>query len=152
MTFSPREIPAPDVALDGSATYVQDAPMALKQTTTTHTRHRWWQVISLGVPTGSQYGRSVGIPAGATQRVQFEHKPDYVCVGISGQTAATGRCVVFRGEPGGDGIPLGQSGNVIMPAPESGILNITNVGSTATYGAVIAMAGYDTALLYQPGL
>jgi len=152
MTVMPREIPESDVALDGSATYAKDVPFNAKQTVITHARHRWFQVISLGVPTGSQFGRSVGIPAGATQRIQFEHKPDYVAVGISGQTATTGRCMVFRGEPGGDGIPLGQSGNVIVPAPESGVLSIVNLGSTPTYGAVIAMAGYDTALLYQPGL
>lgn len=151
MVFRPDPIPAPDVALDESSTYANDTAFVVKQTTVSHARHRWFQVIQLGTYT-AQFAKSPGINAGATMRIQFEHKPDYITVGVSGQTASTGRCVVFRGEPGGDGIPLGQGGKVTLPAPESGILNIVNVGTTATYGVVIAHAGYDASIDLSPGL
>jgi hypothetical protein len=151
MTFQPREIPAPDVSLD-EARYDQDLPFNLKQATITHARHRWFQVVALGAFTTSQYAKTNGIAAGATMRYQFEHKPDYVTIAVDGRTATTGRCMVFRGEPGGDGIVLGQGGMVTMPAPESGIVSVVNIGTTATFGELIAHAGYDAEIMIDPGL
>lgn len=151
MTFMPQEIPDPSVALDESATWANDVPFVVKQTTITHARHRWFQVIAMGTQT-AQFTKTPGINGGATQRIQFEHKPDYISVSVSGQTANTGRCVVFRGEPGGDGILLGPNGALTIPASENGILTIVNVGTTATYGAVIAHAGFDARIDYIAGL
>lgn len=152
MVFPANPVPAPDVALDESVTYANDAPFNVKQTVLTHARHRWFQIITIGTYTGSQYAKANGLNGGATMRIQFEHKPDYVTVAIGGQTANTGRCMVFRGEPGGDGVVLGQGGKLTMPAPESGIITLVNVGSTPTYGTVFAIAGYDVAFDISPGL
>lgn len=151
MVFPPGPIPEPDVALDESSTYANDLPFSTKQTSITHARHRWFQVVTLGTQT-AQFTKTPGLNQGATQRVQFEHKPDYITVSISGQTANTGRCVVFRGEPGGDGILLGPTGTITIPAPESGIVTIVNVGTTATYGVIVAHAGYDARIDIECGL
>jgi hypothetical protein len=152
MVFQPREIPAADVALDESVTYANDVPFVQKQTAITHARHRWYQVIAIGAPGAAQYLKTVGLAAGQSQRVQFEHKPDFVMVAVDGRTANnTAHIIVYRGEPGGDGVALGQNGTVTMPAPEGGIVTLQNIGTTTTYGCVIAHAGYDATLDYRPG-
>lgn len=151
MTFQPREIPAPDVALD-EARYTQDLPFNLKQATVTHARHRWYQVIAIGAFTLSQFSKTNGLAAGATMRVQFEHKPDYITIAVDGRTANTGRVSVFRGEPGGDAIVIGQTGKVTLPAPESGIMTLVSIGTTSVFGVLIAHAGYDASLDISPGL
>lgn len=63
-------------------------------------------------------------------------------VSVSGQTALTGRCNLFLGEPGGPPIPLGGHGKAVIPAPQGGIISLVNVGTTPTYGVIIAHAGY----------
>jgi hypothetical protein len=152
MVFIPDPIPAPDVALDESATYANDAPFSQKQTAITHRRHRWYQAIQLGAPAGAQYAKTVGLAAGTTMRVQFEHAPDYITVAVDGRTANnTAHVLVYRGEPGGDGIALGQNGTLTMPAPESGIVTIVSIGTTTTWGVVIAHAGYPATIDYRPG-
>jgi hypothetical protein len=151
MVFPPGPVPAPDVALDESVTYANDTPFNVKQTTISHARHRWFQIIRLGTYV-TQFGKTDGVNAGTQMRIQFEHKPDYVTIAINGQTQNTGRCVVYRGEPGGDGVVLGQGGKLTMPAPESGILTVVNVGSTPTFGVVFAIAGYDASFDISPGL
>jgi len=153
MVFAPGPIPDPTTQFD-DARYANDVPFNVKQTQITHARHRWYQVIAIGAfgTAAGQFAKTNGLGAGLTMRIQFEHKPDFISISIAGQTASTGRCVVFRGDPGGDGIPLGQSGSVTLPAPEGGIITIVNVGTTATFGVVIAHAGYDAQLGIQCGL
>jgi hypothetical protein len=156
MVFPNLEIPAPDVALDESSTYANDVPFNQKQTVITHARHRWYEFIQMGVAgtgsVGAQYAKTIGIGAGQTMRIQFEHKPDFVTVGVDGRTANnTAHIMVYRGEPGGDGVALGQTGVLTCPGPESGIITLVNIGTTTTYGAVIAHAGFPATIDYRPG-
>lgn len=141
MVFVPDPIPRPDTALDNGVAYVADVPFDYKQSQTSTRRHRWFQLWTIGTPTGP-YAASRGLAAGASQRIQFDQKPDWILVSISGETiAATGRCVFYLGEPGGVGIPLGPLGKAVVPAPQGGIVTLVNVGTTATYGVVAAIAG-----------
>jgi hypothetical protein len=143
MTFTSGPYPAPDQPLDNSDTYAHDYPFAVKQSVLTQRRHRWFQIYDIGTPTGP-YSLTPGLNIGATQRIQFDHKPDVIIVSISGQTATTGRVNLYYGETGGPPIRLGPLGKAIIPSPEGGIITLVNVGTTATYGTVVAVAGMDT--------
>lgn len=141
MVFIPDHLPPVDDQLDPPQAYIADTPQALKQATVTPRRHRWFQPVVIGVPSGP-YTYIPGLTAGLTQRVQFDHKPDWIMVSISGQTANTGRVNLFLGDPGGPPIPLGPHGKAVVPAPQSGVITLVNVGSTPTYGVIVAHAGY----------
>jgi hypothetical protein len=141
MVFIPDHIPPTDQSLDSETRYVADVPFDYKQAEITTRRHRWFQVQDIGTP-GALYVTTPGLNAGATQRIQFDHKPDWIIVSIGGQTALTGRCILYLGDSGGPFVRLGPHGKVTIPAPEGGIITLTNVGSTATFGTVVAIAGY----------
>jgi len=143
MVFPPGPIPQPDKQLDPATAYPNDVPFDLKQASVTFRRHRWFQIQPIGTPTGPYAIAAGGLAAGLTQRIQFDHRPDVIIVSISGQTALTGRCQLYLGEPGGPFILLGPLGKAIIPAPESGIITLVNVGTTVTIGTVVAIAGYD---------
>ena len=153
MTFTPEVIPDPDQAVlkDSQGQFDADTPWNVKQASITMRRHRWFQVVDIGVSTGP-YSLSAGLPAGATQRIQFDNKPDYVIVAVSGDTATTGRLSVFLGEPGGPGIRLGQTGRVVIPGPKDGVVTLVARGTTPSYGTVIAVAGYEIQIDLNPGL
>lgn len=142
MTFTTGPYPPPDHQLDPSSRYAADVPFDHKQAAISGRRHRWFQVQDIGTVTGP-YTLTPGLGQGATQRIQFDHRPDYIIVSISGQTANTGRVNMFLGEAGGPPIRLGPLGKAIIPAPEGGIITLVNIGTTATYGTVVAIAGYD---------
>lgn len=140
MVFIPDHVPPQ--ALDDGTRYVADVPMDAQQARITTRRHRWFQQIPIATPAAT-YVLTPGLAAGQTQRIQFDHKPDFIIVSISGQTAVTGRVMLFLGEPGGPGIgPFGPQGSATIPAPEGGIITLVNVGSTATFGVVVAVGGY----------
>lgn len=144
MVFVPDPIPRPDTALDSGVAYIADVPFDYKQSSTSTRRHRWFQLWEIGTPTGA-YSSTRGLGVGATQRIQFDQKPDWIMVSISGETvAATGRCVLYLGEVGGVGIRLGPLGKAVVPSPQGGIVNLVNVGTTPTYGLVAAVAGFST--------
>lgn len=153
MTFTPEVIPNPDQAalIDTQGQFDNDAPFGVKQATITMRRHRWWNVQEMGVSAGP-YAITPGLPAGAIQRIQFDNRPDYVLVSVSGDTATTGRVSVFRGEAGGPPIRLGQGGRVIFPCGVDGIVTIVSRGTTPAYGTIIGIAGYDVQVDLMPGL
>lgn len=153
MTFTPEIIPDPDQAAlkDSQGQFDNDVPWSVKQAATSMRRHRWFAIVEIGANTGP-YSIAPGLPAGQKQRIQFDHKPDFIIVGVSGDTATTGRLSVFLGDEGGPGIRLGQTGKVIVPGPQAGVITLVARGTTAVYGTVIAVAGYDVPLDYQPGL
>lgn len=154
MTFVDNQvIPDPDQAVleDSQGQFRLDQTWGVKQAATSMRRHRWYQVIDIGVAAGP-YAITPGLPAGSQQRIQFDNRPDYVIVTCSGDTATTGRLSVFRGEAGGPPIRIGQGGRVIMPAPQDGVITLQARGSTASYGNIIAVAGYDVTLDISPGL
>jgi len=140
MVFPPSPVPAPDNQLVPDTTYAADKPFDLKQAAITHARRRWFDVADIGTVT-PPYLVTPGLAAGATQRIQFDHRPDIVVVSILA-TAVTSSAHVFMGDPGGPPIRLGDGGYCIVPGPEAGVISITNTGSTLLYGTVIAMAGY----------
>lgn len=145
MVFHPDPVPPVDhPSVDPTDVFPADTPFDLKQATLSTKRHRWFDFRPLtGMSGGSGGGRAAqNIPAGDAMRVQFDHKPDYIQVSISGQTAATGRCALYSGDEGGPYILLGPHGKATIPAPQGGIVFIRNVGTTATYGIVTAIGGY----------
>jgi len=145
MVFIPDHVPPQ--ALDDGTRYVADVPFDAQQARITTRRHRWFQQITIGTPSGP-YSIVAGLTTGATQRITFDHKPDFIIVSVAGSTAATGRVNLFLGEPGGPAIgPIGPGGKVCIPAPEGGIITLVNVGSTSTFGVVVAVAGYA-----EPGI
>lgn len=152
MTFTPEIIPDPDQAVlkDTQGQFDSDLPFGVKQAAVSTRRHRWYDVFEIGVSTGP-YSLAPGLPAGATQRIQFDNRPDYVIVTCSGDTATTGRISVFLGEPGGPPLRLGQNGYLIAPARSDGVVTIVSRGSTPAYGNVIGVAGFDVQLQFQPG-
>lgn len=141
MTFTNGPYPPPDHQLDNGVQYNSDYPFPVKQSVISHARHRWFMVYDIGTPTGP-YSLTPGLNQGATQRIQFDHRPDVIIVSISGQTANTGRVNLYYGEAGGPPIRLGPLGKAIIPAPENGVITLTNNGTTATYGTVVAVAGF----------
>jgi hypothetical protein len=154
MTFVDTQvIPDPDQAVleDTQGQFDLDVPFGVKQATISTRRHRWYQVIDIGTPTGP-YAVAPGLTAGSIQRIQFDNRPDYVIVTCSGDTATTGRIAVYRGEAGGPFIRLGQGGKVIMPAPQDGVITIVSRGTTTAYGTVIGVAGWQIGLDLAPGL
>lgn len=154
MTFVDTQVlPDPDqtVLEDTQGQFRHDVPFGVKQAVTTTRRHRWYQVIDIGVSAGP-YAITPGLPAGQQQRIAFDNRPDFVIVACSGDTATSGRLSVFRGEPGGPPIRLGQGGKVTVPGPQDGVITLVARGTTPSYGTVIAIAGYDVALDISPGL
>jgi len=141
MVFPPSPVPAPDNQLIPDTTYAADAPFDLKQSSITHRRRRWFDVMDIGTPT-PPYSLTPGLAAGITQRIQFDHRPDVISISILA-TAVTATAHVFSGDPGGPPIRLGAGGYLVIPGPEAGVISITNSGTTPLYGTVIAMAGYD---------
>jgi hypothetical protein len=152
MTFTPEIIPYPDQAAlkDTQGQFDSDTPFNVKQAQISMRRHRWYDVQEIGLATGP-YALTPGLPAGATQRIQFDNRPDYVIVTCSGDTANTGRVSVFRGESGGPPLRLGPGGYVIFPATTDGVVTILSRGTTPAYGNVIGVAGYDISLKFNPG-
>ena len=153
MTFNTQVIPDPDQAAleDTQGQFQLDTPFNVKQAHTSMRRHRWYQVMDIGVSAGP-YAVVPGLPAGAQQRIQFDNRPDYVLVACSGETATTGRLAVYRGELGGPPIRIGQGGRVIFPCGIDGVVTLVSRGSTPAYGTVIAIAGWDVSLDLNPGL
>lgn len=154
MTFVDTQvIPDPDQAVleDTQGQFRLDAPFGVKQATTTTRRHRWFQVIEIGVTAGP-YAITPGLTAGLQQRIQFDNRPDFVIVACSGETATTGRLFVYRGEAGGPPIRIGQGGKVTVPGPQDGVITLVARGSSPSFGTVIAIAGYDVSVDISPGL
>jgi hypothetical protein len=153
MTFTEQVIPDPDQAVleDTQGQFDSDTPFSVKQAAISMRRHRWFQVMDIGVAAGP-YAITPGLPAGSSQRIFFDQKPDYIIIACSGDTAVTGRLSVFLGEAGGPPIRLGQSGRVVVPGPHDGVITLTARGTTPAYGTVIAIAGYEIAIDLNPGL
>lgn len=154
MTFVDTQIlPDPDQAVleDTQGQFNLDQPFGVKQSAITTRRHRWFQVLDIGVASGP-YAIAPGLPAGTQQRIQFDNRPDFVIVTCSGETATTGRMSVFRGEAGGPPIRIGQGGKVTVPGPQDGVITIVSRGSSAVYGNVIAIAGWSVSVDISPGL
>lgn len=142
MVFPPTQIPDPeDFGLDNGVAYVADTPQDIKDQQISSRRHRWFDVREIGTSFAA-YTTTRGLNGGQDMRIQFDHKPDWIIVSISGETANTGRCRLYLGDPGGFGIPLGAGGQVVIPAPQNGIVTIRNVGTTPTFGVVVAVAGF----------
>lgn len=152
MTFTPQVIPDPDQAVlkDTQGQFDSDTPFGIKQATLTMRRHRWFQVVEIGLASGP-YAITPGLTAGLAQRIQFDNKPDFVLVAVSGDTANTGRLSVFLGESGGPPIRLGPTGRVVVPGPHDGVITLVARGTTPSYGTVIGLAGYDVQVDLFPG-
>lgn len=143
MVFPPSNIPAPeDSGIDNGTLYTADTPMAAKQAAITSRRHRWFDIRTIGDQQSPYQVGAAGLSSGGLQRFMFDQRPDWIIISISGQTAATGRARFYLGDEGGPSILLGPHGKACVPAPLGGIVSLRNVGSTATYGNVVAVAGY----------
>jgi hypothetical protein len=140
MVFIPDTIPPLEQSLDNSVRYAADVPFDHKQATISQKRHRWFQPYVIVTPADG----SRGLAAGATLRIQFDHRPDWIIVAISGETAVTGRVWVYAGDPGGPYFSLGPHGKLSLPAPEGGIITLVSAPGTTTrtYGMVTAVGGY----------
>jgi hypothetical protein len=131
MTFQNDVVPPGFGNLNGDINYGADTPFNVKQAALTTRRHRWFDP------------RPMNVGAGQTVRFVFDNRPDFIEVSISGQTAATGRANVYMGEPGGNAIgPCGPGADIVMPCPHDGVVSVVNLGSTATIGVVLGIAGY----------
>lgn len=131
MSFPPDYWPPNAGVLVGETNYGADVPFDRKQAALTTRRHRRFDP------------RPLNLASGATLRVAFDNRPDFIIVSISGQTAATGRANVYLGEPGGNAIgPCGPGAKIVMPAPHDGVVSIVNLGSTPTLGVVVGVAGF----------
>lgn len=143
MVFPPGPIAPPEHQLDESSAYRADQPFPLKQSNITHARRRWFDVRDIATA-GAQPGtQSPGLNAGASQRIQYEHKPDVIIVSLHGASATTATCHLYLGDGGGPFIRLGALGRACIPGTEYGVITLVNVGSTILYGTVIAVAGYE---------
>lgn len=143
---TPPVLPSPVMASPNTQdqVYETDQPYEKVAPTIGGHRHRWFEVIDIGIDTNNGYASSIVSPltAGATQTIHVNQAPDWFIVSTLVNSAGA-QLRIYRGpNPSGPPIRLGNGGHVAIPAGGLPDLALTAVTANVV-GTVIACAGYD---------